>query len=222
MGAIVSNSDSFIDEVTDEVKRDKLYAQMRKYGPIAVALVLALVGGAAWSEYRTAQETGRAQAAGDAIYDALTETDAEVRAVALTAVPVDGGTGAVAAMLAASALVETGEFDIAARAFAEIAADDTAPQRYRDLAALKAAMLPNDDSAAKIAALTPLSQPGQPYYLLAMEQIAFAQLETGDTEAALVVLRQIEEDAASTQSLRERVQNMMIALGEPLPEPVTQ
>jgi hypothetical protein len=222
MGARVSNSDSFIDEVTEEVKRDKLYAQLRKYGPIAVALVLVLVGGAAWSEYKSAQATAQAQAAGDAIYDALIETDDATRAVNLAAAPVDGGAGAVAAMLAASAFVDADDFDAAATAFAGLAADDTAPQMYRDLAAFKAAILPNDDSAAKIAALTPLSQPGQPYYLLAMEQIAYVHLDIGDTEAALVLLRQIEEDAASTQGLRERVQNMMIALGEPLPEPVTQ
>ncbi|WP_090198926.1 hypothetical protein [Yoonia tamlensis] len=218
----MSNSDSFIDEVTEEVKRDKLYAQMRKYGPIAVALVLALVGGAAYSEYKSAQENARAQAAGDAIYDALTGTDASARAQDLAAVPVDGPAAAVAAMLAASAMVEADDFAGAAAGFAALAADETAPQMYRDLAALKAAMLPNDDAAAKIAALTPLSQPGQPYYLLAMEQIAYVHLDGGDKEAALVILRQIEEDAASTQGLRERVQNMMIALGEPLPEPVTQ
>ena len=222
MGASVSNSDSFIDEVTDEVKRDKLYAQMRKYGPIAVALVLALVGGAAWNEYKSAQSTAQAQAAGDAIYDALTETDGATRASELAAAPVDGGAAAVAAMLAGAAMVEDGDFQGAATVFAALAADDTAPQMYRDLAAFKAAILPNDDSAAKIAALTPLSQPGQPYYLLAMEQIAYVHLDAGDTEAALVLLRQIEEDAAATQGLRERVQNMMIALGEPLPEPVTQ
>ena len=218
----MSNSDSFIDEVTEEVKRDKLYAQMRKYGPIAVALVLALVGGAAWSEYKTAQATARAQAAGDAIYDALGQTDAPTRAADLAAVPIDGAAAAVANMLAAAALVDAGDFEAAATALAALAADDTAPQMYRDLAALKAAMLPNDDSAAKIAALTSLSQPGQPYYLLAMEQIAYVHLETGETEAALTLLRQIEEDAAASRGLRERVQNMMIALGEPLPEPVTQ
>ena len=128
MGASVSNSDSFIDEVTEEVKRDKLYAQMRKYGPIAVALVLALVGGAAWNEYKSAQTTAQAQAAGDAIYDALTETDAATRASALAAAPVDGGAAAVAAMLAGAAMVEDGDFQGAATVFAALAADDTAQQ----------------------------------------------------------------------------------------------
>ena len=218
----MSNSDSFIDEVTEEVKRDKLYGQMRKYGPIAVALVLALVGGAAWTEYRSAKEQARAEAAGDAIYAALDEADAATRATAFADMPLEGGANAVAALMAASSQVEAGGIDAAADILNGLAADDTAPQMYRDLAALKAAMLPTDDTAAKIAALEPLARPGQPYYLLAMEQIAYAQLGSGETEAALTILRQIEEDAAASRGLRERVQNLMIALGEPMPEPVTQ
>ncbi|WP_106744560.1 tetratricopeptide repeat protein [Yoonia maritima] len=218
----MSNSDSFIDEVTDEVKRDRLYAQMRKYGPIAVAVVLAIVGGAAWTEYRSAQDQARAEAAGDAIFDALEETDAEARAAVFADLPIEGDATAIAALMAASSQVDAGELDSAASILTALAADDTAPEMYRDLAALKAAMLPNDDTAAKIAALEPLARPGQPYYLLAMEQIAYANLEGGDTDAAIAVFRQIEEDAASSRGLRERVQNLMIALGEPMPEPVAQ
>ena len=40
----MSDTDSFIDEVTEEVKRDRLFATMRKYGWIAVLIVLLLVG----------------------------------------------------------------------------------------------------------------------------------------------------------------------------------
>lgn len=218
----MSNSDSFIDEVTEEVKRDKLFAQMRKYAPVAVLLVVALVGGAAWNEYQAASQRSQAEAAGDAIYDALAQTDAQARADALAAVPAPGDAAAVAALLAASAQVDLGDFAAAAATLNALAGNDQTPEIYRDLAALKAAMLPNDDIDAKLAALAPLARPGQPYYLLAMEQMAYAQLENGDTEAALATMRSIEEDATSTRGLRERVQNLMIALGEPLPEPVTQ
>ena len=37
----MSGTDSFIEEVSEEVRRDKLFAKMRKYGWIAVLLVLA-------------------------------------------------------------------------------------------------------------------------------------------------------------------------------------
>ena len=41
----VSESDSFIDEVTEEVRRDKLFAVFRKYAWIGVLAVAAIVGG---------------------------------------------------------------------------------------------------------------------------------------------------------------------------------
>ena len=48
----MSNSETFIDEVTEEVRKDQLFGYMRKYGWIAVLAVLAIVGGTAFSELR--------------------------------------------------------------------------------------------------------------------------------------------------------------------------
>ena len=54
----MSNPESFIDEVNEELKRDRLFALMRKYAWIAVLAVVLIVGGAAWNEWRKATETG--------------------------------------------------------------------------------------------------------------------------------------------------------------------
>ncbi|MBC7675342.1 MAG: hypothetical protein H7173_04675, partial [Rhodoferax sp.] len=48
----MSNNESFIDEVTEEVRRDKLFAMFRRYGWIGVLLVVGIVGGAAWTEWQ--------------------------------------------------------------------------------------------------------------------------------------------------------------------------
>ena len=45
----MSNPDSFIDEVTEEVRRDRLFALFRKYGWIGLVVVLGIVGGAGWT-----------------------------------------------------------------------------------------------------------------------------------------------------------------------------
>ena len=67
----MSNTDSFVDEVTDEVRRDRLFAMFRKYGWIGVVMVLLIVGGAAWTEWQKAVASERAQAFGDAALAAL-------------------------------------------------------------------------------------------------------------------------------------------------------
>jgi len=48
----MSDTDSFIDEVNEEVRRDRFYFMLKRYGWIAVLAVILLVGGAAWNEYQ--------------------------------------------------------------------------------------------------------------------------------------------------------------------------
>ena len=63
-GAGMSDSDSFIDEVTEEVRRDRLFLLLRRWGWIGALLIVVVVGGAAWNEYRKAQEMARAHPQG--------------------------------------------------------------------------------------------------------------------------------------------------------------
>ena len=218
----MSNSDSFIDEVTEEVRREKLFGYLRRYGWIGVVFVVLLVGGAAWTEYRNAQDRAAAEAMGDALIEALGAEDAAARADAVSAIDAQGDTAAITGLLTAAAQQEAGELDAAAATLRDLAGNGDVPALYRDLAGFKAALLPVGEVADRISVLEVLSQPGQPYRLLALEQIALLQLQQGDTDSALDTLRRIEEDAALTRGLRERVQTLMVALGEPLPDSVTE
>lgn len=218
----MSDTDSFINEVTEEVRREKLFGYLRRYGWIGIACVLLLVGGAAFNEYRNAQARDAAQATGDALLDALEQADPAARAAAMAQVETSGDAVAVTMLLRASTQQEAGDTAGAFATLNALAVNAEAPEMYRDLAAFKATMLPSDDTEARKAALETLAQPGQTFRLLALEQIAYVALAEGDTDAALAVLRQIEEDAAVTRGLRERVQTLMVALGEPLPDAVTQ
>ena len=218
----VSNPDSFINEVSEEVRREKLSGYLRRYGGIGVVCVLGLVGGAAFIEYRNAQERNAAQATGDALLAALENDDPTARASAIEQVAADGSAVAVTALLTASTQQDAGDIDDAAETLKALVTNDDIPQMYRDLAAFKAAMLPVSDTDGRMADLEFLAQPGQPFRLLALEQMAYATLEMGDTDGAIALMRQIEEDAGVSRGLRERVQTLMVALGEPLPDPVTQ
>ena len=218
----MSDTDSFINEVTEEVRREKLYGYLRRYGWIGVAAVLALVGGAAFNEYRSAQARAIAEARGDALLAALEVDDATARAEAMAGVDTDGPSAAVALLLRAATQEEAGDYAAASETLTALAINGDVPEMYRDLAAFKAAMLPTDDIAARKANLEALSAAGRPFSLLAQEQLAYLALGEGDTEGAIAILRRIEEDAAVTRGLRDRVQTLMVALGEPMPETVNQ
>ena len=211
----MSNNESFIDEVTEEVRRDQLFMYLRRYGWIAVASVLILVGGAAYNEYRKASEEATAQALGDAVFAALDNDDAQARVAALAEIDVTGPAGAVAALLAAAALQETGDLAGAAAQLDAIAIDPEVAPIYRDLASLKSLMLQADTMApdARRAALESLAVPGAPFRLLAMEQIAFTHVAAGDNAAAIETLRAVLEDAVVTRGLCDRAQSLIVALG---------
>ena len=47
---MLSESESFIEEVSDEVRRDKLFKLFKKYGWVLALVVIAIVGGTAYNE----------------------------------------------------------------------------------------------------------------------------------------------------------------------------
>lgn len=205
----MSQSDSFIDEVTDELRRDRLFATMRRWAWLAVLLVVLIVGGAAVREWRLSRAQDQAQARGDALLSAFEAGDAE----AVAAVPAEGATRAVVALLAAAADPEAPPETVTERLDA-VAADASLPARLRDLAALKAAMASPDAPAdERRARLEAIAGPGAPYRLLAEEQLALLDAEAGETEAAQARLRAILDDAEATPALQERARQLLVALG---------
>ena len=212
----MSDTDSFIDEVTEEVRRDRLFAQFKRYGWIGVVVVLAIVGGTAYREYAKAQEAAQAQALGDSILSALETEDRAARIDALTGVeaPEGGAQSVLTLLLAAEEGVEGEDADAVARLQA-LADDTTQPQIYRQIASFKALTrgaesLSLDDRRAGFQAL---SVPGQPLRLLAEEQLALIEVESGDREAALSRLQAIIADAEVTAGLRRRASQLIVALG---------
>ena len=132
----------------------------------------------------------------------------------MAAVSAAGNAAVITALLTASTQQQAGQAEAAAASLSALATNADTTAIYRDLAAIKAAMLPVGEMPARLAALEVLAQPGQPFRLLALEQMAYLTLETGDQTGAVAILRQIAEDAAVTRGLSDRVQTLLISLGE--------
>lgn len=218
----MSNPDSFIDEVTEAVRRDRLFAMFRKYGWIGAVLVLGVVGGSAWIEWSKARATARAEAFGDAVLDATDIGAPEDRAAALAAIAADGGQLALRALLIANdASAEAGADKTAALAALDgLAADASQPQVYRDLAVLRRVMLAGADMAAadRRAALETITAPGRAFRTLAEEQLAYILIEEGQTDAAIAALAALMQDQEAPSGLRGRAGQVITALGGTPPE----
>ena len=212
----MSETDSFIDEVTEEVRRDRLFATMRKYGWIAILAVVLLVGGAGFKEWRKAQARAEAEATGDAMIAALRIDDAAARTTALAELsPESAGGKAVAALLSASGAQEAGETKAAADALQQVSDNSDLPLIYRQVAAFKLLALRGSEMSAdeRRAGYEALVGPASQLRLLAEEQLALIDIEEGKTEDAGKRLAAIAGDAEATAGLRQRATQLMVATG---------
>lgn len=212
----MSQSDSFIDEVTEEVRRDKLFATFKKYGWIAILLVLVIVGAAAWNEYRRAKETAAAEAFGDAMLAALEQGEPAERATALGAIDTESPEGrAVLDLIQAAELINAGDTAAAVALLNGVADNAQVPVIYRSMAQFRALVVQADtlSPAERRAGFEDLAGPGAPLRLLAMEQIAMTHAEEGNRDEALTQLNALLDQAGATPDLLRRVSQLIVSLG---------
>ena len=214
----MSNPESFIDEVTEEVRRDKLFKAFRKYGWIGILLVLGVVGGTVWNEWQKAQSAARAEVFGDAVSTALDLPDPAARRTALSAVPADGAQAAILQLLLASDPDQDKAASLAA--LDAVIADPAQMPLYRDLATLRRVVVAGDEMpiSDRRTALDGIAVAGRPFRVLAQEQLAYLLIEEGKADAAISALQALAQDQEASPALRGRVGQVIVALGGKLPE----
>lgn len=217
-------TETFIQEVKERVRQDKVLAAAKTYGPLLLglfaALLLALVGWQAWSAYRlnAAREHAQAYAAAQALARAANFDDAKAAFGRLA----DEGPSAyrvMAQMERAAVLQIEGDLDAALAAFDQAAAAANDPV-LRASAQLRAAYIVADtqDFAALQTRLTPLTEQTGPIAFLAQELLAIEAWEAGQTELARDTLANLNLAFGAPESVRQRAQLALAVLG-PAPAP---
>jgi hypothetical protein len=212
----VSETDSFIQEVTEEVRQDRMFRLWKKYGPYAVAGivgVVAIAAGLNWMKHREiekARETGGAFLAAD-----IASLDDQETLIG----GVDGPAVVIARLRLAAARASAGETEAAVALYREIAGEAGLDPAYADLARLQAVRVGAAamDSAEAIAELEPLIGEGAPYRIMALELRATIRLNSGDREGAHADLNAIILDPAATRASSERAVALLLSSGGGLP-----
>ena len=207
----MSNTDSFISEVDEELRRDRMKDALRKYGWIGALLVIVVVGGTAYNENRKATIAATAQAKGDAIAAALAIPDPAESAEALATATEDNSV--VTGFLAAAQFEAAGDIPAAVATLKEIAENSENDAIYADLASLKALLIDEADDPDRALTLQFLSRPGGPYRTVALEIVALDKIETEGVDAAVADLQTLLQDAETSGVQRQRLVQLITALG---------
>ena len=213
----MSDTDSFLQEVSEELRRDKLYRNIRKYGWVAILLVIVIVGAATYREYLKSQAETEAELFGTSIINALNEKNVADRISKLQKInaPGENAKAIVAMLLSAEAAGnESATFEMST--LSDVTKRLTIDAHYRDLLNFKILLGSSEimDLDERIKAFKELSKPGNPFRLLAEEQMALIELELGNTDNAIEKISQILLDSELTAGLRNRATQMLIALGK--------
>lgn len=212
---MATDGDSFIHEVSEELRRDRMYRVWRRFGPLLILGLTLFVAWFAWSEWSSAQNRRAAEARGDAFSEALTQPG-PARLSALEALGERGGGAAPIALLrAGGTLLEEGDAEAAAAKFAAASGSAALPEAWRELARLRALMAQADSRppAELLAELELLTAEGRPWRAFALELKAMVQVRAEDFEAAAATLDDLSRVEGLPLRMVLRLAAMRQALG---------
>ncbi|ODN69484.1 hypothetical protein A6302_03210 [Methylobrevis pamukkalensis] len=210
------------NEVSEELRRDRMTRFWRSYGVYVIALaVLIVVATAAWAgwDYWRIQ---RSEAAGARYLDAMAPAKAgdhveATKALEAFALEAPDGYAVLARFRAASEKASAGEMDNAVGAFQILAEDGALSPELRDLARYRAALLAVDteDFAAVKARLDPLMAEGNPFAASARELLGLAAVKAELWEDARTALAPVISDTTVPSDVQARAQILMdIVIGK--------
>lgn len=213
---------NFIEEVDEEVRRDKAAKAWKRWSPFFIGFVVVVLAGVAGYELWKGWQADRTAAAGARFSSALGLAQAGKHTEAATAFAdlarADAaGYAQLARFQQAANLVEAKDIIGAIAAYDALSGDSAAPAQFRDLARYLAVFhgldqLPLDQVKQRLSAITSAS----PWAANARELGAIAEFKAGNTEEARRQLTALADDPLVPAGLRGRAAELLAALGGPV------
>ena len=210
----MSNNESFMQEVSEEVRKDRFYRILKKWGWVGIALIVALVGGASFNEWNKESKINSARNLGDRVLAAIASKDViDLKEIEIKNVSQD----IFIKNLMSAILFSDDKLDASKKALEEIGGIPGITKTYKDLNAFKLGLLllksGNLTGEERFGVFEALVEPGSPFRSLAKEQQALILIEQGNIELAIKTLMEITDDSGTTDTLRRRVAQLRISLG---------
>lgn len=210
-------SDIF-DEVEQDLRRARYEALFRKYWPImatVAAIIVSVVGGWRFYEWRQAQQAAAAGARFEqAIRAAGTDAAEADRILATLSSDAPSGYRILARFRQATQLAAT-DARAAAEAFDRLSEDAGIGPLFQDLARIRAGYLLVDiaDPAEVVRRVEPVATSGRGFRHSARELMAMAALKAGDRSGVERWVKAIQDDRESPQGVRGRAELIATVAG---------
>lgn len=214
------DGETFLREVDEELRKERLNNFVSRYGWAIVAAIVLLIGAVGgflwWQERRGAQ----ADAQADMLVNALDLTESGNRNGAATVInelaesDVEGYRAA-ALFSRANAQITANQIPAAIATLRGIADNQDLDEAYRQAALVRQTVLEFDalQPQVVIQRLGPLARPGQPWFGTAGELVAVAHLKMGRPNLAGPLFAAIGRDENVPPSIRTRAIQMAGSLG---------
>ena len=207
----------FINEVEEELRKDEYNRLLRRYGPLILAFIFAIVAVAGFIEYQKYAKDKAARAT-SASYVAASDAaaagnvDQSIAGFMDIAEKAPAGYAGLSLVRAAALKLEAGDSGEAIRLLDQAANTFETP-RHAQLAQIKAAYILANDGAYSdvISRIGPLMEKDAPYEFLARELMGFAALKSGDETLAREQFGYLESIPGVPATIKERAkQNLSL------------
>ena len=218
--AIKPSDDTFLREVDEELRKERMNRFMTQYGWAIIAgivLFLGAIGGWIWWQNKQQQQ---AAAEGEALIGALESLEAgnakaAEPAIAQLAESDREGYRLAALFTRANIQLQAGNRAAAVATLRGIAGDEEAAEPYRQAALVRQTALEYDSLQPQVVIqrLAPLARPGEPWFGSAGEMVAVAYLKLGQQQRAGQLFQRIGRDESVPPTIRTRAVQMAGSLG---------
>ena len=202
-------SESFIKEVSEEVKRDRLFKLLNKFKWSLFALIVTLVGAVGGYEYYKFDKKSRAQKNGEFLVSAMENLRNNGQTVAKK---IDNKLISVLIKLnEAKYFEEKGDISSAAAAYNHIInkyGDNKFFNHYSKFQLYLMDPAKSLSDAKKIKVLNELSAPDGPFKLLALEQKLYIYVKNNDLEKVKLQVKLILSDQSITPEQLSRIKDV--------------
>ena len=204
----MSLNDSFIKEVSEEVRRDKLFKYIKKYSWIGIIAILIIVFIVAYNEWKKNYEKINYQSNGDELTLVLNKFSNDQDFNDYSSYIAKNKPGYSLAILNPLFLSQKNNVKTKLQYLRNLENDESSPQVLRDLALFYQFHLGEKTYDEKFQILNKLSGPDRPFRLLAIEGKINLFLEKGLYNEALQEIDIVQPELTNALSLNNILNNL--------------